>query len=48
MILVNFIGLDQNLFLNKKNLFKSKAYGLRLPYKFSYDINNKIDLKFQK
>ena len=43
-----FYWARPKVFLNKKNLFKSKAYGLRLPYKFSYDINNKIDLEISK
>ena len=43
-----FYWARPKIFLNKKNLFKSKAYGLRLPYMFSYDINNKIDLEISK
>ena len=43
-----FYWARPKIFLNKKNLFKSKAYGLRLPYMFSYDINNKIDLEITK
>ena len=49
----NFVGIEieneiEEMIELRKNLFKSKAYGLKIPYNFSYDINNKIDLEISK
>ena len=43
-----FYWAKPNVFIKNKNLFKTKAYGLKIPYNFSYDINNKIDLEISK